>query len=81
MMPMNDASEHNVATAIRVSWTRPQWTVRKLRRRVAARFRMRRKFQRSASGEEQHGPQIETPVIILGLVYAAAILLMIARLV
>jgi hypothetical protein len=33
------------------------------------------------SAEDRHGPQIETPVIILGLAYAAAILLMIARLV
>jgi hypothetical protein len=78
---MNDASDPNAVTARPVRWARPELTVKTLRRRVAARFRMRRKFQRRVSGEEQHGPQIETPVIILGLVYAAAILLMIARLV
>lgn len=81
MMPMNDASDPNATAARPVRWARPELTVRKLRRRVAARFRMRGKFQSRLSVDERHGPQIETPVIILGIVYAAAILLMIARLV
>jgi hypothetical protein len=80
-MPMNDTSERNAATARSIHWRRPELSVKRIRRRIAARFRIGGKFQRRANAANRHGPELETPVIVLGLVYAAAILLMIARLI
>jgi hypothetical protein len=54
--------------------------VSNLRRRVAARLRIREKFQRRVSAANRQGPELEPAVIILGLIYGAAILIMITRL-
>ena len=77
MIFVNGTSDNDIATLRRESWTRPAFKVSNLRRRVAARLRLREKFQRRAN---RHGPELEPAVIILGLIYGAAILTMIARL-